>query len=580
MNNNRWLSTILCLLLAACNTTPAKPPETTTPVAAEPVEVKTELPDRAFPDDSFHDLLVAEFAVRRQQYDLALGYYMQQSVETRDPGVTARTTRLAQFLQADNAALDAAQLWTEIEPDSLEAQYTTATMLARKSRPLEALPHMISVMDNGGKTNFPAIAASALKLDLDTRTELERAFDTLLLDQPQNAQLHTSKALLEQQRGDADGSLQSIRSAISYDQNDLHAVIIEARLLQQLKRPDEAIARLESAIAEHPKNRRLRLQYARLLMAKDIDLARQQFEQLLLTTPNDADLLLSLALINKESDRPAQAEQYFQKLLTTGKRNNEANYYLAQLAEAQGNLPLAIEHYRAIPVSNDYMAATARIAELYLKLANPDQAQQHLQTSRQQHPQFSLRIYLLEAELLMRTGELDESVTVLNEALLNHPNQPNLLYLRSMVFEKQANYQAMEQDLRAVISIDPSNAVALNALGYILANNGEKLDEAKQMIERALSLRPDDPAILDSLGWVEFRRGNLAAALSHLEKAFAAFPDPEVAAHLGETLWFSQQQERAKALWQSMLKQHPNSEPLLETINRLMPNNQKAEPEK
>ena len=579
MNNQRWLSIILCLLMAACATPPAKQTETAKEAALKANATKAVLPSRPFPGDSFHDLLVAEFAVRRQQYDLALGYYMQQSVETRDPGVAARTTRLAQFLQADTASLDAAQLWSEIEPDNLEAQYTTATMLARKNRPLEALPHMVTVMGNGGKTNFPAIAASALKLDIDTRNQLELAFDELLAQHPENAQLHTSKGLLEQQRGDMEGSLVSIRRAIEYDDNDLHAVIIEARLLQQLNRPEEAFVRLEQVIAKHPNNRRLRLQYARMLMSKDINLAKQQFELLLKDTPNDADLLLSLALINKETGHPEQANAYFQQLLATGKRNNEAHYYLAQLAEGRGEWQSAISHYQAIPVSNDYMAATTRIAELYLKLGETGQARQHLKDRRQQHPQFSLRLYLLEAELLLKTEQLDNSLTVLDEALLSHPKQSNLLYLRSMVLEKQGKYPEMEQDLRDIIQTDPNNAVALNALGYILANRGEKLDEAKQMIERALSLKPDDPAILDSLGWVEYRSGNLPTALSLLEKAFAAYPDPEVAAHLGEVLWFSDQRERARTLWQDMLEKHPDSPPLLDTMKRLMPTDTGATPE-
>lgn len=579
MNNYRWLSIILCLLMAACNTTPAKQPETATQAAPKTDHNKVELHNRPFPDDSFHDLLVAEFAVRRQQYDLALGHYMQQSVETRDAGVAARATRLAQFLQADNASLDAALLWADIEPNNLEAQYTTATMLARKNQPLEALPYMISVMDSGGKTNFPAIAASALTLDSDTRAQLEQAYNTLLHKHPNDPQLLTSKALLEQQRGDTDSALTSIRKAIHHDQDNLQAVIIEVRLLQQLKRSEEALIHLKSALDKHPKNRRLQLQYARLLMAKDIELARLQFEKLLLSTPNDTDLLLSLALINKETNREEQAKQYLQQLLATGKRNNETHYYLAQLAEAQGDWPLAIKHYQAIPVSNDYVAATKRIAELYLKMANPEKARHHLHTSRQQHPQFSLRLYLLESELLMKTQRFDNSITLLNEALLAHPRQPNLLYLRAMVFEKQARYSAMEQDLREIISIDPDNVIALNALGYTLADKGEKLDEAKQMIERALSLKPNDPAILDSLGWVEFRRGELSAALTHLEQAFKAFPDPEVAAHLGEVLWFSQQRERARVLWQDMLEQYPNSIPLLETMKRLMPTDTGITPE-
>jgi tetratricopeptide (TPR) repeat protein len=182
-----------------------------------------------------------------------------------------------------------------------------------------------------------------------------------------------------------------------------------------------------------------------------------------------------------------------------------------------------------------------------------------------------VRFYLMEAELLLQNQRLDEGMALLQEALSTHPEQPNLLYLRSLVSEKLGRFELMEADLRIIIAQDPDNAVALNALGYVLANRGEQLTEARELIQRALAAKPDDPAILDSLGWVEYRLGNLDQAQKLLQRAYEKFPDPEVAAHLGEVLWMRGLRQQAKTVWQQSLEQHPDSAPLLETLQRLQP---------
>lgn len=565
----------LCLLLAACAATP--PTEQPAPDSGEslavtleqPLEEEYEAPLRPFPADSFHDLLVAEFAVRRNRFDLALGNYMQQSHQTRDPGVVARATRLAQFLKADNATLDAATLWTEVEPDNAEGQYTLATMLAKQGRPLEALQHMVKVLEEGGKTNFPAIAASSLQLDESVRQQLEQQFDALIKQYPDNTQLLTAKSLLLQQRGDSEQALATIRQSLKIQPQNLQAIIVEARLLQQLGRGDEALTRLEQVVSSYPHNRRLRLQYARMLMNKDLEAAKRQFDVLLSATPNDADLLLSLGLISKELGQLGEAEGYFQRLLDSGERTTEAHFYLGQLEEQSQNWQAAIEHYQQIPPGDDYLTAVSRIASLYVQQGRTETARSYIRSVREEHPEHSVRLYLLESEVLLKTRDYDAGYQLLTEALLLHPKQVNLLYTRSMFSEQNRQYELMEQDLETILELEPDNPVALNALGYILANRSERLDEAYQMIRHALSLKPNDPAILDSLGWVEFRRGNLAQALQFLGQAFQAYPDHEVAAHLGEVLWTVGEEAQAKIIWQQGLKNKPDSPIILETLQRL-----------
>lgn len=558
------------VLLGACAPIADKREEpVASPTESPEIETVVEEPTRPFPGDSFHDLLVAEFAIRRNRFDLALGNYMQQAHETQDPGVAAWAARLAQFLKADNAALDAAQLWTDLEPDNLEGQYTLSMMLAKQGRPLEALQPMVEVLENGGQTNFADIAASAFKLDDPQRLELERAFDEKIAQYPNNAQLLKGKALLLQQRGETDQALRTIRKVIKLDPEDLHAMVVEARLLQELDREAEAFDRLEDVVNQHPHNRRLRLQYARMLMSRDIEAAKGQFELLLVNTPNDADLLLSLGLINHETGHVEEARGYFLRLLETGQRTQEAHYYLGQIEEQEENWGLAMSHYRQIPPGKDYVAALTRITAIYLRQGQLDLARDNLRKARSEHPEHALQLYLLEAEVLNKSQLFQDGVDLLTEALLVFPSQPNLLYVRSMLNEKLGRFDQMENDLQLIIDHDPDNAVALNALGYILVNRSQRLDDAFRMISRALELKPNDPAILDSLGWAEYRRGNLKASVDLLTRAFKAFPDHEVASHLGEVLWVLGEQRRALEVWKMGLERTPNSPLIRETVQRL-----------
>lgn len=569
-------SLLLALLLQACaNSTSTSTAITAESMASSEPEAnaadpeKIDIPTRPFPADSLHDLLIAEFAVKRNRFDLALGNYMQQAHETRDPGVTARATRLAQFLNADSAALDAALLWVDIEPDNLEAQYTAATLLAKARQPEAAIIHMRKVFEQGGQTNFPAIAASSLSLDEETRAAIESLFDQLLLSHPDNPQLLTSKALLLQKRQQNEQALDVIRQAIQLAPDDLHAVVVEARLLQQLKRGDEAFQRLDQVVKQHPENRRLRLQYARMLMSKDIALAKEQFKILLVHTPNDADLLLSVALISKENEQLDEASSYLKRLLELGKRTNESHFYLGQIAEQQQQSQIAINHYRKILPGADFLSATNRITNIYLNQGRVETAKSYLQELRQQYPEHATRIYLMESEILLTSGHYEQGFQLLSEALILHPQQTNLLYARSIFSEKLSNIDTMKQDLEEIIAREPDNAAALNALGYAMANRAENLELAYQYISRAIRLKPDDPAIQDSMGWVEFRRGNLQQALDMLATAYKSFPDHEVAAHLGEVLWVLGRQQDAILIWRQALQRRPDSPVIAETIKRL-----------
>lgn len=524
---------------------------------------------RPFPPATFYDLLVAEFALQRGEYELALGNYLEQAQVTRDVAVTERATRIAQFLKSDRAALQAAKLWVDVEPDDPEAQFTLGSQLAKAQQPLAAMPHMAKVLDSGARANFAVIAASASTLPIDERKQLLAEFDRLLVEHPDNTELMTGKALLLQELDRKEEALVLVRKVLDASPDDTHAILIESKLLQELGRADEANNRLEHMVNQYPFNRRLRLQYARQLTLTDMNKAREQFAILVQQSPNDADLLLSLALVSREVNALADAERYFQQLLTLNQHVPEAHFYLGAISEQRKDPAKAIFHYEQVPPSEEFFPAIARVVELRLAERNIDGARKFLADTRSRFPQHALRLYLFEAEMLMQVRRYDDGNKLLTAALKQFPAQPNLLYSRSTFSEKRHDLPLMEKDLRAILKIDPDNVVALNALGYTLANQTKRYGEAYALISRALALKPDDPAVLDSMGWVEFRRGNLRIARDLLEKAYAKFPDPEVAAHYGEVLWTLGEVEQARKVWDKALAGEVEAEPVRETKRRL-----------
>ena len=565
------------VLVAGCSLQPgqAQPqPQTDpeTPAAAGPVpKPQPAVPQRPFPADGFYDLLVAEFAIHRGEYELALNNYLQQAHTIGDIGVTARASRLAQFVQSDRAALDAAQLWAMQDPDDIEAQFTLATQLAKAQRPLEAMPHMVKVLDSGSNANFAVIAAAALQQSEGTQTTLLAQFESLLATHKDSVELMTGKALLLQERGQREEALALVRKVLEIAPDTTHAIVIEAKLLEDMGRQQEAVDRLQQMVEQNPYNRRLRLQYARLLTRQDMTKAREQFGILVEQSPGDADILLSLALVTKETGALDDAESYFEQLLTLGQHAQEANFYLGQIAEQRGDIDTALRHYEQIPPSPDFFPALGRIVQLQMAKGQVAALRRQLGDLRQRYPQHAVRLYLVEADILLQEKDYQAGNELLTAALKKFPQQPNLLYSRSTFSEKRRDMALVEKDLRAILAQDADNIVALNSLGYTLCNLTNRYEEAYELIKRALAQKPDDPAIQDSMGWVEYRRGNLTEARAYLEKSYAVFPDPEVAAHLGEVLWQAGSEQRAREIWAKALAEEPESEHLLEALKRLAP---------
>jgi len=557
-------------LLTAC-ASPATVLEKDPASAQAPVADKAPVakpPERPFPDDSLYPLLVAEFALRRREYDVALNNYLTQSRILRDAGVSAHTTHLTQFMQREPEALSASQLWVELDPDNVEANSTLASLLVRRGRTVEALPHLALAERNGAQANFPSLLNGFSRLDAQQRAKLVSGINELAAEFPENTKLLLTQALIHTEYRQYDLALDKLDVLFDLEPKQSQAILLEVKILltENAKKP---FARLQQALEENPQDKWLRLQYARLLTASNMAGAREQFEILSAQSPRDGDLLLSLALISSEIGDDLAAKAYLNQLLALEQRMDEAHFYLGRIAETAGNPQEAVSQYMQVQDSREFLAANKRLGRILIAAGQAQRSHTWFNQQREENPQRREQIYGLEADLLIQAGALDAAVQVLNQALAEVPASTSLLYARSMLSEQQGDLVLMEKDLRVIIANDPNNTTAINALGYSLANRTERYTEAMALISQALALAPDEPAILDSMGWVLYRTGRYEEALDYLTRAYAVFPDPEVAAHLGEVLWITGDTDAATAVWQGALLKDPDHEILLSTLERL-----------
>lgn len=572
-------------VIAGCATAPSKDPSETPPAenptetaetaaAAVTEEAETEpeeieYPVAPFTGDTLYDLLAAEVAGYRSDLDFALEKYTAVAEETRDPQVAARATRLALYLKKNEQALDTALVWAQEDPKDAEAHRVAVDLLLKAGRMEEAITHLWAIKELGGLARFDLFAYRSASLTPEQREGVLEAISTMLDEHPEDEQLKFAKAILLEQSGSYEASLVLADELLQTSQ-DVSLIILKASLSSSMGDSEAAVQVLKNGIEATNGNRRLRLILARMLFEiGDLEGAQIQYGTVLEQSPNDGDVLFALALIALDEGRDDEAKRYFERMVRWNRRTGEAHYYLGGIAEREGDSVRALREYRQAGDGYEFIPAQARIGAILVNDGRLEEAREHFDRLRQQRPGRKQQLLLLEAQLLAERGLETEVFEFLNGALMENPESIDLLYFRAMTGQRFGRLDILEADLRTVIEIDPANADALNALGYTLTDQTDRHEEALELIEKALSIKPDEAAFIDSMGWVQYRLKNYEEALIHLRRALSLFQNDEVAAHLGEVLWVTGEEEEAMQVWRDALNLAPDSEILKETMERL-----------
>ena len=570
MNSSRLL--VLCLLpmlLANCASQPAATPAVAAAVApsapqstSQPLRVETPIPEA-----SVRPLLEAEFALRARDFEHGLALLSNQAVILTDPAVARRALRLAEFVNdADRATAMAIRL-AELDPLDGAAAASASGWLARTGNPLLALHYAGLAINLGVQVNVASNLAGFEQLEPDAQDAIAKTMGELAQQWPEDDQIAIAASLLARLQNDLEQAATLLSPVLERDPENVRAVMLWTQL-QLDQSSANPFQRLVDTLERFPENQELRLQYARLLGSeRDYEAARTQFSILLEQEPDNPELLATAAILDFELEYFDDALRKFDELIVLEERLNEAYYYKGRIAAQRDEYPQAISAFGSVGPSREFSDAKSRAAELLVDTAFASDIKTFFAAQRQRFPTAAEQLFLLEADALKDwTGE---SLLAYDRGLTAFPQSFSLLYGRAMVHEATGAFEAMEQDLRSILLKDPDHAATLNALGYTLTNHTERFEEAAKLIERALELSPGDPAILDSLGWVYYKLGHFEVSESLLRRAHVAFPDPEVAAHLGEVLWVQGRQIEARDIWKDGLSRVPEHPIILEAVERL-----------
>jgi tetratricopeptide (TPR) repeat protein len=527
------------------------------------------IPAKPFSATTLYSLLVAEVAGQRQQFNVSLANYIDQARKTQDPGIAERATRIAQYLGINQYILEAAHIWVSNAPAEAQAHQILALALMKAGDFPLALQHMESVLELAGASQFDYLALNAQSLSRSEKLDLLHQIELLTHKHNDYAPLWMAQGALLVQLEDYPTALVALEQALALRENYTSAALSKARVLHKLNRPEEALVWLDDLHDSLPKHKGIGVLRARILIdLKRFSEARAAFQYLAQIFPYDYSIQLSLGLLHMELDEDDQAIAVLSPLTLDNNMANEAYFYLARIAEKQEDTIRALRNYRAVQEGRQFLPAQLKAAQLLLQQEGVNAARDYLTHRRSEFPDFNIELVQLEVELLINNEQIEEAYQLVDTALMESPDNTKLLYSRGLLAEKLDNIEQLETDLRHIISLSPNNAEAINALGYTLADKTNRIDEALSLIKKAIELAPNNPAIIDSLGWAYYRQGNLDQAVALLQQAFNAFPDHEVAAHLGEVLWQLKRNSEAKSVWQKGLEQKPDSSIIKETLQR------------
>ena len=517
--------------------------------------------------------LLADLALQRGDTELGISAWADLARRTRDPAVIARATEVAAATKQYDLALELTRLWLQVEPDSAQARQTESSLLLLSNRIDDLAPQLAKLLEQD-KASLPGnlMHLNRMLSRHPDKKAVQRLIDRVAEPYLELPEAHFAMGLAASNADDLMRAQSEFSRALQLRPDWEVAALARAQLLAR-KSHASAIDSLKEFVAANPDARDARLTLARLLISdQKYDEARVQFDRLLKDHPDNPEVIYPVGMLALQQGDTATGRALLEKLLKSDfPDKSTVHFFLGQLDEEQKKPDAALAHFRQVTTGDQYIAARARAAQILLQQGKADEARELLHATRGGSAAEQAQLAIAEAQLLREAGRNDDGYAVLEAALAKYPDNPELLYETALTAERQGKPEAMEKHLRHLLALKPDHAHALNALGYSLAERNIRLAEAHELIARALALAPQDPFIMDSMGWVQFRQGKLPEALKTLETAYGIKADPEIAAHLGEVLWTMGRKDDAARLLKEAAKKYPDNDVLAGAVKKFAP---------
>ena len=568
MRSLHYIIALFALALSGCASvdlaeSPSEPEQAAPTVA----EVKPSHPYADIPGKHLSTLLQAEFAIRERNLDVGLMHLMTASEVIPDPAIARRALQLAQYLRKPDATFEMAIRISDLDPSDGNAATLAAAVFIERGDIGQALTYSRRAFDAGSDINPAALLNNYGVQTAETQSATRDLLEALESDYPNDARSLFAVALLDWRQGNSDVALTKLDALFTVEAFHERGTLLLTEILSQADDPDAFNPLLEAIEATN--SGLLRYQYARYLLGKQkLAEAKAQFDVLVADPGATVDHLIGAAVLDIELSDSASALLHLDRALSSGQRVSDAQFFkalaLIQLDDVSG----ALRALGAVGPSTNYARALQEAATILIPQGDIGAANAFFEQHRQTHADGAELNFVLHAETLQSLGSV-EAESVLSQGISAFPTSTRLLFARANFRERAGFFDLAEADYRQILSLNPGDANALNALGYALTNNTDRFQEAAGLLEEAISKDPRNPAIIDSLGWVYFKLGKDRQAELLLKEAYKQYPDPEVAAHLIELLWTQGREVEARDLIANQWRASPNNEHLRETASRL-----------
>jgi tetratricopeptide (TPR) repeat protein len=572
-----WLATLplMALMVAACTT--QKLDNNDLPVvdeaaAEQPLTTEDEAEELREPtsEDVMYHVFAAELLGSEGNLEAAVGEYLEAALESNDPEIARRATQVAFAAQAWLQAAMAADRWALLDPDELEAHESATTSMLLTGDYAGAELQLQQIIELKGNTAESWILVASLLAQSSDAAKATALLENLLLERgdPKSADAMFAQSHLAARFRDLKRAYELAKRAVELDPERVEFLTWAGRLALNLNNIAAGLRYIERSWKQAPEDHDIALAYADLLFrTQRIDEARQVMEDMEQTP----DVLFARVMFEIKAQESEQAENLFREFEEMKfDDSNEASFFQAQAAEALGMIPRAIELYAKVESGERAVVAGIRGAELMAAEGDVEAARRKLARIRlQTNAAIVEESWLVEARILRDIRDSKGALEALDKALEQLPGSINIRYSHALLAAELGWVDIAETDLRSIIAEQPENAAALNALGYTLADRTERFEEAEALIRQAFILRPDDASIVDSMGWISYRLGNLEDSEKYLRRAWALDNNPEIAAHLGEVLWVIGNKEDALSIWREGMKVDSDNPVLLETLQRM-----------
>jgi tetratricopeptide (TPR) repeat protein len=522
-----------------------------------------------------YQYLLGDMAWRRGDLKLASEAMAQAAQISGDKETILRAYALALEAGRPAIAVEMAEQMLKLETDTVRAQAMLLRAHIAGDQPDDVYRDLVNLLEQSGADMDVVVryVGEALGSVPDPGRWLgvmQRLADHL----PDKPEVHLVRSFIAHRAGQFGQADASLDRALELRPGWEEAAIFRLSWWNDAGKQEAIKTFAEKFLTAYPDRGRFQLGFARLLVQwGDNHAALKQFQHLVEREPENSDVLLAAGLLYLQEKQYQPAAEIFRRYLELEPGADQARFYLARIAREEQRYQAALEWLSGVYGERYYLEAQLTISRIMADQGQLDEALTHLSKIMPRSVAEQVQIYLAEEQLLRDADQMDQALALLNAALVDLPDDPDLLYARGLVTAQLRRLAEHERDMRRLIELQPKNAHAYNALGYTLADQSIRLDEALALINKAIELQPGDPFILDSLGWVQYRLGNYGLAVASLRKAFELRSDPEIAAHLGEVLWAQGRFEEARDVWDLGLKHEDGAKNLVlqETIRRFVP---------